>query len=291
MFKFSSYECLKLMALLVSTAFYFQQAIALEKPLEQKPKRIVSTSLASDEILVDLLSMCNSNLNRLKAVSIFADNPKLSNIIDSVKTIKERVHSEPESILKLMPDLVFLASYNSPELKSLIKAQKTPHIILENYRNVDDIENHILEIGKAVSCINESKLIAKEFKQKIASIVTESAKRPKQSVVFFDPDSTVMGKETLFDELCKINNLTNVVSEAGLYNWPRVNPEQLQIWNPKWIVIGCNTPSHCDSLKNSIKKNAAWKNLQAAKSNQFLEVPEKTLQSTSHYFGALIKRP
>ncbi|MCX6118212.1 MAG: ABC transporter substrate-binding protein [Proteobacteria bacterium] len=256
----------------------------------EKPLRIVSASLGSDEILVDLLMDCDQNLDRLPAVSTFADHVDLSNIRVKVGTIKHRVHSEPESVLKLKPDLVVLSSFNSSSLRAIVKTRNIPHLLLEGFSSTNDIVENIRAIAKLVQCEKSGEKLISQMNDRISKLKNSNHEisNVKSTLVSYSPSNTVMGAETLFDELATLNGYINVVSQAKLKYWPTITPEQIAIWNPKYILLSCNSKTQCLEAENHVKKNAAWKNLPAAKNKQFLYLNERALQTTSHYFGSPI---
>lgn len=252
------------------------------------PERVVSLSLASDEIVVELLSKC-AKLDKLLAVSTLADDPSLSYISDGVAKIPNRVHSEPESLLKLKPDLVIAATFNRPELLALLKKKNIPLVTLSRFSSHTDIEENIHTIGKAVGCEKQAGEIAKSFISKIAAIRERHANDKLETAVSWSSDQTVMAADTLFDDLLQINHLENAAAKAGLKHWPRITPEALRQWNPDWIVIACE-PQKCKSIQDNILTNAAWKELTAVKKKNFIAVEPRAISNTSQFFGVDLNR-
>jgi len=78
--------------------------------LSTPPQRLISTTLATDHILSDLVPQ-----QRIVGVSRYVDHPSLSNIVDFYDSSIVRAETEIESILSRQPDLVFVASYSNPE--------------------------------------------------------------------------------------------------------------------------------------------------------------------------------
>ena len=61
-------------------------------------KKIASTSLASDEILIDILSKSNK-LNRLLAISTLSDSKEYSNVTEIAKKIPYRTNTNLEKLI------------------------------------------------------------------------------------------------------------------------------------------------------------------------------------------------
>ena len=105
-------------------AFTVVLALGLSKPcaaLNQKASkhsRIVSTSVAADEILWELLPP--QERHRVIAFSELANNGRYS-ALGSLTTKVPTVRSAADSILRLTPSLVILSHYNRPELKEQLR--------------------------------------------------------------------------------------------------------------------------------------------------------------------------
>ena len=113
--------------------------------------------------------------------------------------------------------------------------------------------------------------------------MTPAAARKKPTrVVNYSSDLTLMGKDTLFDDLVTRAGGVNAASLAGLSQWPRIDTETLLKLSPdKIVVLGEDSPK----LRKEITSHAAWGRLDTVKKNQFIFLESKTALSTSHYFG------
>jgi iron complex transport system substrate-binding protein len=250
------------------------------------PQKIASLSLASDEILLDLLPKCGGR-QRIVALSTFADDPGSSSVVEAAKTVKGRVHSEPESLFSLKPDLIVAASYNRPELIRMIKARKVPMLLLDKFSSVSDIAQHIQDIGDAVDCSKEALLLKDTFLQEVAAPISPATPTVKKlRFINYSPDMVVMGLDTLFDELVTRAGGINAAGELGLRNWPRIDMEMLLKAKPdKIIVIGVDTPK----ARAAIKNHPVWGRLPAViKGDQLIFLDSNSALSTSHYFSRAI---
>ena len=244
------------------------------------PQRIVSLSLASDEVLLDLLPSCGGN-GRLVAVSTFADDPNSSNVVGKAKQIKGRVHSEPETLLKQKPDLVIAASFNRPELVELLRARHIKVIVLDHFSSAEDIALNIATIADAVNCHDPGTTMIENFHKRLAKIP-----RPQKPlrVVSWSPSLMVMAGGTLFDAMVSTIGHTNAAATAGLKKWPRVGVEILRNWNPDAVISGCDIED-CAALRQKIKNDPAWKDLTSLREDKLVMIPSRLLLTTSHYFA------
>ncbi len=263
----------KLLSLLI--VFYL-----LDQPLlaNNGAVRIASLSLASDEILMDLMPTCGG-IKRLIALSTLADEPSMSSITQKSHQVKARVHSEPESLFSLKPDLVIAASFNRPELLRMIEARKIPLLTLTQFTSAEDIGANIEKIGIAIGCQPEALSLKERFLKQVQSVKPVS--KPI-AVVLYDPDMVIMGSKTLFDDLVNRAGAINSASKKGIEGWPKLSSEALLTMNPDAIIILENDSR---GLRNKVMSHPAWGKLSAVKNQNFIFLRSTTAQSTSHYFA------
>ena len=113
--------------------------------IPKRPQRIISQTLATDEIL---LAICP--LERLIAVSTLALDPQYSNVVVSARQVAQHVSDNVEIILSLQPDLVFVANYTRAETLELLKTATAPILRLTQFQRIEDIKNNIRLIGYAI---------------------------------------------------------------------------------------------------------------------------------------------
>jgi iron complex transport system substrate-binding protein len=247
------------------------------------PKRIVSLSLASDEILLDLLDHCQAS-DRLVALSTFADDPSSSSVTDKAKRVLKRVHSEPESLFQLKPDLVIAASFNRPELLSAIKSKAINLLVLDQFDSFRDIANNIRAIGRAVHCVSDSEVMAKRFLEAVSTRVNPKA--TSRRAISYNPDLTVMGSKTIFDDIVTRADLINAAAERGLARWPKIDTEVLLGMNPDIIIVlGEDTPAK----RAEIARHPAWGRLRSVRGQNLIFLRPATALSTSHYAAEALR--
>lgn len=245
------------------------------------PARIASLSLASDEILVDLIPSCGGT-NRIIALSTLADDPSMSSITDKASQIKGRVHSEPESLFALKPDLVIAATFNRPELLRMTEARKIPLLLLSQFTSADDIATNIEKIGVAIGCESQAKSMKEVFLTKIRAF---NGVKNRKSLILYNPELIIMGSATLFDDLVQRAGATNAAAKLGIKGWPKLDAEAVLSMKPDGIVT---LETDSTEFRSKIAKHPAWGKLEAVKQQKFIFLKSRTAQSTSHYFAEAI---
>jgi iron complex transport system substrate-binding protein len=247
-----------------------------------KAERVVSTSMASDEILFQILDQAGQ-LQRLAAVSHFADSPEYSHIAGKVHHSVARVGENVEMLASLKPDLIIYSTFNRPDLVSGLKGISARKCRLENFESLSDISDNILKIGLASGFVGESEKLAKAFATGIqrnntatvslagVNLVKISSRAPAQSkprVLSFDGSGSVMGAKTTFDDLVSLAGGVNAAAEAGLSGWPTVNVESIQSMAPDVIVL-LSDQSQTPALRARLAELPGWRDTPAVRNQRF----------------------
>lgn len=233
------------------------------------PLRIVSTSLASDELLVRILREAGQ-MERLAAVSAIADDPVYSHISTEARAIPARVGDNLESIASLKPDLVVFSSFNRPAVTTALAGMAVRTCWLEKFSSLADIQRNAITLGRATGLAAAADRVAAGFladmqaAQRATNALSETA-RPR--VLSYDGSGTVLGAGTTFDELVQLAGGVNAA--ANLRGWPRVSDEALNAMAPDIIVLITDTRSRED-LVASLQSTPGWRETPAVKNGQFV---------------------
>ncbi len=103
--------------------------------ISTQPQRIVSLTLATDEIL---LAICPPK--RIAAISTMATDSNYSNVVIESKQILAKTTNNTEYILGFKPDLVFVASYSQAEMVELLQKTDTSVFRFTNFSSIADIK-------------------------------------------------------------------------------------------------------------------------------------------------------
>jgi ABC-type Fe3+-hydroxamate transport system substrate-binding protein len=250
------------------------------------PQRIVSMSLASDEILIELTAKCGG-LERIAALSTFADHEESSNIREAAKSIKGRVHSELETILNFKPDLVIGASFNRQEVLHALRQKNINVLTLSQFSSADDIAQNIITIGHSIHCPDEAKALKIKFLSNLNKVIKKySADKPTPRLINYSPDMTVMAGNTLFDDLVKRAGAVNAATERGLKYWPKIDAEILLTLRPDAVIV---TDKDTPRKRKELMNHPVWKKLTAIQKGHLIFLDPRQALSTSHFFSAAVK--
>lgn len=251
------------------------------------PQRIISGSLASDEVTVELLQR-TGQMQRLVALSTLVDNPRYSNLAGQLQAFpsvpSKRFGGELEAAFALRPDLVIAASINKPEtLRRLNEAQVKTFVIGDFYK-LADIAASITTLGELLHLKPAAKSLRHEFESDLvrlaARIPYEEHNRPV--VLQYIPGHMVSGANTLFDDIVRAAGGRNAAAVYGLRGWPRVNAETLITMNPAAIVAE-GLPQDRARIIRELQQTPGWRELAAVQAEKIIVVPGPQLAAVSHH--------
>mgnify|MGYP000418125284 CR=1 FL=1 len=251
--------------------------------VKQKPQRILSLALQTDEILLNMVSA-----SRIIGLSIFADDKNNSNVVNLAKNVKGRYSSNDiEKIVAANPDLVIVPYYIDKSKYDLLKKSlKCPIYVSLNPISIANIKQEIENLAKLTGEIQKGQALIKYMDDKIASVQKKvKSLRKKKYVLFYTYYfNSTYGKNTTQHEIAKYAG--NIAAVAGLKGWPTISKEQILEWDPDIIVIpsaSYNPKKTSQQYVEEFKKDPAFKNLKAVKNNAVIILDDRHIQTVSHY--------
>lgn len=255
-----------------------QDGSGVRLEIARPPKRIVSQTLGTDEMLLDL---CEPD--RLAAVSVLASDPKYSNVAGRTELAGKPVAKGPESILQLQPDLIFVASYSRAELVDLLRAAGAPVFRFSNFDRIDDIKTNLRTLGYATGTDARAAHLVTQMETEIASI---QARIPKigtpPRVLSWSGSGYTVGAGTLFDDMVRTLGAVNVAAEQGVTGIQKISSEQVLNWQPDFLIVGAET-GMVESTVQRILADPAIAATTAGQNRRIIVVDNRHFLAVSHY--------
>lgn len=253
--------------------------------LKEKPKRIVSLSLGTDEIIMDLVPP-----ERIAGLTYLADDPGVSFIADRSKVIKKKIKSNnAEEILALKPDLVIIADWWKLEILQTLRDLGLNVYVYKTPYSLNEVKDTIMEVAKVVGEEEKGKKVVKDYEgklNKITAVVNKVPKSERKKIVALTFNGSFGSRGSLYDDMCKqagvINALADVPKgETGLLSKEeivRMNPDVILL--PTWQMPGANVETQA---KSEILEDPALQTVKAIKKQDIVEVPGRSIYCVSHY--------
>jgi iron complex transport system substrate-binding protein len=202
--------------------------------LPQKPSRIVSVTLATDEILMALVDP-----SRIVGVTYLADDPGVSNMTQEAAVVAHKVRADPEQIIALQPDLVFVASYLRGEFIRLLQAAGLVLFQFQEYDSIAEVQQNIRLIGEVVGEEAQAEALVAAMQarlQALAERLRPLGERPR--VLYWGSHGYTAGRLTSMDDLITYAGGENLAATYGIIGSANLSAEQVLAMNPQVIISG-----------------------------------------------------
>ena len=233
---------------------------------EKKPEKIVSLSISTDEILIDLVDS-----KRITAVTYLADDPEISNIVDRVKSISNRAYgNSAEALLAMHPDIIIAADFFKQEMIQSLRDLGLKVYVYKTPNNMEEIKKAINDIAVLVGEPANAEKLIKQMDSKLKSV---------KNRVFYRPESSFM-------DICRYANVKDATedlhyTQSGILSQEevvRLNPDAFVI--PVWNYDGKHDPVQ---MKAEILSNPSYQTTKAGKNKNVIMLPAAHVLAVSQY--------
>jgi len=252
--------------------------------LENPPKRIISLTLGSDEILLSLVDK-----SRIVSLTRYADDEGISNIAAEAKGVGVRTTMDQiENIIALEPDLVITDTWADI---NYIKQLRDSGITVYAFRtpnNIDEQRAVVAELAHVVGADGKGQELVNWMDEKLKAVEERlSVLKPEQKLTVMDyGELGSSGKGTNFDDIVTRAGLINVVSRAGIEGWPVISKEKIIEFNPDIIILPSwyyDAGNTFESMRDSLVNDPSLQTVSAIKNNRIISVPNPHISAISHY--------
>src|SRR5262245_10598409 len=246
--------------------------------LQREPRRIVSQTLGTDEIL---LSICPQE--RIIALSYLAEDGNYSNVVEQARRIPNRPTQGPEQILQLMPDLIFVASYSRSETIELLKTSKAPVFRFANFNSIEDIKSNIRTVGYATGTDAAAEKLIGKMDEDLAAFRARIPERESPvRVMSYDRLGYTAGTNTIFDDVARAAGAVNVSAEQGIKGFTKINSEKIIEWNPDFLITGANRGKE-KIVQSRMLEDAAVASSKAGRAGRIIVIDNRHFLTVSQY--------
>ncbi len=242
------------------------------------PQRIVSQTLGTDEIL---LAICPPE--RVVALSILAEDPNYSNVVELARQVPGRTTEGAEQILQLQSDLIFVASYSRAETVELLMASHAPVFRFANFDSIADIESNIRTVGYATGCDAEAERLIDQMHDDLAAVRARVPKnQARLRVMSYGREGYTAGANTLFDDVLRAAGAVNVSAENGLTSFTKISAEKIAEWQPDAIVTGGNR-GEIENVRRQLLANPIVAASKAGRAGRVIVIDNRHFLTVSQY--------
>ena len=244
--------------------------------LAAKPARIVSQTLASDEMLFAMVPP-----ERLVGLSTLCRDPKYSNVVSEATAHTAPAIETAEDVVRLRPDLVIVATYSHAEVVQTLESTGAPVYRMAHFDDIDGIMATIARIGEAVGEPAAAAAIVARMRTRLAAVEARRAGKPRPRVLSFSGGFTA-GRGTSFDDIVRRAGGINEASARGIDKFPKLSAEQVLAWNPDVLVAGA-LPGEADAVRRRLTTGSGPAETTAGRRGHVVVLETRKLLAVSQY--------
>ncbi len=200
--------------------------------LDERPARIFSATLATDNILLTLVEP-----ERVVGVTRFASDSRGSYVADKVRPHMTQIDAlSPELILSAAPDLVLLASWNDPDAVKQLRDLGLSVYTFTSFSSVADALENIRRVGEITGEEERAEALIDSFNQEAKAIALAIGDRPRPKVLSWDSWGTTTGTGTSMHDIIEMAGGENLAATHSIEGWKEIDRETIISMNPDVIV-------------------------------------------------------
>ncbi len=220
---------------MVRTSVFFSAVLAAlfvhATSAEAAPRRIVSTNLCTDQLLMLLVEP-----GRIASVSHLARNPRLSAMAKTAQHLRLN-HGLAEEVMQFDPDLVLAGAFTTRPTVFILRKLGYRVVELPVASSLNDIRANIRTVAAAVGEPARGEDLITAFDQRLAPLLTTKVrKRPVAALYFANGYTTGIG--TLAATVVETAGFRNLAVELRLSGTAQLPLETLLASDPDVLVMG-----------------------------------------------------
>lgn len=249
-------------------------AMGNQVDLTARPARIISLTLGTDEILLDLVGP-----ERLIGITYLASDASTSNIADrtEIKRIPNTVKADPEQIISLQPDLVFVGTFTDKAVLDQLKGAGVKVYAVGSFNSIQAMEDNIRAIGKVVGEEAKAEEMVAGMNAALDQVAQTIARAQgeKPTVLYLANDGWAAGSATTVDDI--ITRAGGVNAAADLTDWNQVSQEAIIGYDPDVVILSTYVTD------DEFLKNPAYASLKAVTNGRVVALSDAHMSATSQY--------
>lgn len=251
-------------------------ALGNEIVLVEKPQRIISLTLGTDELLLDLVGP-----ERLLGVTYLAGDETTSNIANdpALAQVENTVEADPEQIIALEPDLVFVATFTGAAVMEQLTSAGLNVYAVGFFNSIEAMQANILEIGRIVGEEARAQELIDDMNNQLTDVETTVSEAGVESpaVLYLASGGWVAGSATTVDDIITRAGGTNIAAEAGLVDWNQVNEEAILEMNPDVVLLSPYVTAE------EFQDNPVYAGVNAVANGRVYPITDACMSATSQY--------
>jgi iron complex transport system substrate-binding protein len=230
----------------------------------EPPQRIVSLTVCTDQLLLDLVPR-----ERIAALSYLAVDPTLSAKVEEARGLKG-VRGMAEEVMALEPDLVIAQEYSTTASVSLLRRLGFRVVDVPLATDFGGMRRAIRIIAGAVGAQARGEAMIAAFDARLAAAAPEGPQRPR--ALAYQVNSLASGSGSLADAAFAAAGFHNMARSRPLGPGGRLPLEEI-VADPPDLLVLANTPEEFRSTVGDNLRHPAFEAVVASRPHMQLAMP------------------
>jgi iron complex transport system substrate-binding protein len=260
--------------------------------LAAPPARIVSLTLATDEMLMDLVDPA-----RLQGVTYLAVDPAVCNVAGRAAAVPHRLEMNVETILSIQPDLVLVADWSDAGPVAQLRAAGVPVYLMKSGVTVASIAQKIGRLALLTGEEDKGRAMIQRMEARLDAVARKVSAVPpskRLTVIDYATWGSSQGRGSSWDEMLGRAGLVDGVGALSADEWGQVplSREKLLELDPDVLVLPgwvYNNPSGAAAFYTRVTHDPSLRGLRAVKSGRVYQMPERLKGTTSQYIAEAVE--
>ena len=254
--------------------------------LDRKPQRIISLTVFTDDILLDLVDH-----SRLIGVTHLSKDPAISNVVSKIADIPHKLTMSVEVILSLQPDLVFVANWSETDIVAQLRDAGIPVFLIATGLGIPAIQKKIKIVAQLVDATDEAEAMIGQMDERLSAVRSKVSVLPevqRRTVMDYASWGSAQGTGSSWDEIIRNAGLINAAGEFAADEWGQVplSKEKILELDPDLLILPgwvYGDPAGADAFYEQTVGDPALKGLTAIREGRVYRMPEGLKAATSQY--------
>ena len=220
---------LRLLTLFLLSFLSFVSAAA------DKPQRIASMSLCSDELVLLL-----TDTDNILSLSYLVQDPQYTSLnAESAYDLSNIYlnHGQAEEIIALMPDLILSSRFSSTTANTLLQSQGYSVTSLGFPGTLEQAYQQIEEVAALLNEEQRGRELIQQIQNGINDVQSATMSSENISAVFYANNGFSFGSNTLRHDFLESIGINNMAAEQGLVGSGKISLELLIAEQPDFLLI------------------------------------------------------
>jgi len=249
---------------------------SIEKTIPRRPMRIASLTVTADEILTAIVEP-----DRIAAVTHFADDPSVDAAAGRAPRLAARVAGlNPERLLSLEPDLVFVAHYTLDDAVRVLSSATIPVVRLSETRSFTEVDANVRLVAAAVGEEERGEALLARMHRELDSVQNRVAGLPRPRVLYYSPVGYTSGSGTLVDEKIALAGGRNATQNAKIVGYTNVSLDILVGLDPEVILVP-RFSADAETPVREVMESVVFRDVSAVKHRRVYSLAASELTSES----------